>query len=104
VVLKVPFVAGVGRALGSPGEAGAGKSGKMRKKPRTISSQFKTGLAGLAALLECTGLHYVRCVKPNRSFSTADFGRLRRGPSAILPPSFSFIRRIPIRGTHSRDE
>jgi hypothetical protein len=29
---------------------------------------------------------------------------LRRGPSVILPPSFSFIWRIPIRGTHSSDE
>ena len=31
-------------------------------------------------------------------------GRLRRGPSAILPPSFSFIWRIPIETTHSSDE
>jgi hypothetical protein len=30
--------------------------------------------------------------------------RLKRGPSVILPPSLSFIWRIPIRGTHSSDE
>ena len=31
-------------------------------------------------------------------------GRLRRGPSVILPPAFSFIWRIPIRGTNGSDE
>ena len=31
-------------------------------------------------------------------------GRLRRGPSVILPPAFSFVWRIPMRGTNSIDE
>jgi hypothetical protein len=31
-------------------------------------------------------------------------GRLRRGPSVIMPPSFSFVRKIPIRVTDSSNE
>jgi hypothetical protein len=31
-------------------------------------------------------------------------GRFRRGPSVIVPPPFSFVWRIPIRGTHRSDE
>jgi hypothetical protein len=34
----------------------------------------------------------------------ADDGRLRRGHSVILPPSFSFVWRIPIRVTNSSSE
>ena len=37
-------------------------------------------------------------------FAQSVAGRLRRGPSAILPPSFSFIWRIPIRVTNSSNE
>jgi hypothetical protein len=34
----------------------------------------------------------------------AFLGRRRRGPCVSMPPSFSFIRRIPIRGTERSDE
>ena len=30
--------------------------------------------------------------------------RLRRGPSAILPPAFSFVRRVPMRRTDISNE
>jgi hypothetical protein len=37
------------------------------------------------------------------AYSVED-GRLRRGPSVIMPPPFSFIGRIHIRGTNRSDE
>jgi hypothetical protein len=36
--------------------------------------------------------------------ATFAFGQLRRGHSVILPPSFSFVLRIPIRVTNSSNE
>ena len=39
-----------------------------------------------------------------RPSAEGDLGIFRRGPSAVLPPSFSFIWRIRIRGTQSSDE
>jgi ATP-dependent RNA helicase DDX55/SPB4 len=37
-------------------------------------------------------------------WAAMDVGQLRRGPSFILPPPFSFIWRISIRGTNNTDE
>ena len=36
--------------------------------------------------------------------ASAQLGRLGRGPSVIMPLPFSFIWRIPIRGTNRSDE
>jgi hypothetical protein len=41
---------------------------------------------------------------PNVVKSALNRGRLRRGPFAIIPPTFSFIWRIPIGKTKGSDE
>jgi myosin-5 len=41
----------------------------------TVSARFKTQLGDLCHLLSSTGLHYVRCLKPNSEFSPTAYDR-----------------------------
>eukprot|EP00304_Pavlova_gyrans_P013385 CAMPEP_0206035414 /NCGR_PEP_ID=MMETSP1466-20131121/2060_1 /ASSEMBLY_ACC=CAM_ASM_001126 /TAXON_ID=44452 /ORGANISM="Pavlova gyrans, Strain CCMP608" /LENGTH=768 /DNA_ID=CAMNT_0053409793 /DNA_START=40 /DNA_END=2343 /DNA_ORIENTATION=+ len=57
----------VGQAEGRHPPRGA------RKRPETVSSRFRAQLHGLTEEISSTGIHYVRCIKPNASASPTAF-------------------------------
>eukprot|EP00300_Choanocystis_sp_HF-7_P006896 c14969_g1_i1.p1 GENE.c14969_g1_i1~~c14969_g1_i1.p1 ORF type:complete len:1153 (+),score=337.29 c14969_g1_i1:19-3477(+) len=54
-----------------PAEGARGKKGQ-----NTVASQFKTQLADLMATISETGVHYVRCIKPNTVFAPNKFDQV----------------------------
>jgi hypothetical protein len=53
--------------------AAPGKKTRARRKVDTVSSRFKTQLHGLTLEIASTGIHYIRCIKPNGTASANDF-------------------------------
>ena len=69
-------LAGVGAPPPAEDErAAGGRSRVTRRKAATTASRFKAQLADLCKVLGGTGLHYIRCVKPNTQKSATTFDR-----------------------------
>ncbi|KAG1703117.1 hypothetical protein DVH05_008029 [Phytophthora capsici] len=52
-----------------------GGSGRGKKAPKSLGSQFKTSLAQLMDNIKTTNTHYVRCIKPNSNKSPTEFNK-----------------------------
>ncbi|EGZ28124.1 hypothetical protein PHYSODRAFT_468885 [Phytophthora sojae] len=52
-----------------------GGSGRGKKAPKSLGSQFKTSLAQLMENIRTTNTHYVRCIKPNSNKSPTEFNK-----------------------------
>ncbi|KAH7479029.1 Myosin-10 [Phytophthora ramorum] len=52
-----------------------GGSGRGKKGPKSLGSQFKTSLAQLMDNIKTTNTHYVRCIKPNSNKSPTEFNK-----------------------------
>ncbi|KAG3121090.1 Myosin-10 [Phytophthora idaei] len=52
-----------------------GGSGRGKKAPKSLGSQFKTSLAQLMDNIKTTNSHYVRCIKPNSNKSPTEFNK-----------------------------
>ncbi|KAE8910865.1 Myosin-10 [Phytophthora fragariae] len=52
-----------------------GGSGRGKKAPKSLGSQFKTSLAQLMDNIRTTNTHYVRCIKPNSNKSPTEFNK-----------------------------
>ncbi|GMF11674.1 unnamed protein product [Phytophthora lilii] len=52
-----------------------GGSGRGKKGPKSLGSQFKTSLAQLMDNIRTTNTHYVRCIKPNSNKSPTEFNK-----------------------------
>uniref|UniRef100_M4BI96 Myosin motor domain-containing protein n=1 Tax=Hyaloperonospora arabidopsidis (strain Emoy2) TaxID=559515 RepID=M4BI96_HYAAE len=50
-------------------------SGRSKKAPKSLGSQFKTSLAQLMDNIKTTNTHYVRCIKPNSNKSPTEFNK-----------------------------
>jgi hypothetical protein len=59
-----------GQMGGGPAPAGTARGGR---KASTVSSRFNKQLEDLVVGLEQTGLHFVRCLKPNKTLSANVF-------------------------------
>ncbi len=68
---SLDMVAGIGAALAetsledSSNASPMGPSAASKRAGQTVSSRFSTQLRELVAMLDTTGLHFVRCIKPN---------------------------------------
>ncbi|CAH0477408.1 unnamed protein product [Peronospora belbahrii] len=51
------------------------ESGRGKKAPKSLGSQFKTSLAQLMDNIKTTNTHYVRCIKPNSNKSPMEFNK-----------------------------
>ncbi|OWZ23562.1 Myosin [Phytophthora megakarya] len=52
-----------------------GGSGRGKKGPKSLGTQFKTSLAQLMDNIRTTNTHYVRCIKPNSNKSPTEFNK-----------------------------
>lgn len=52
-----------------------GVSGRGKKAPKSLGSQFKTSLTQLMDNIKTTNSHYVRCIKPNSNKSPTEFNK-----------------------------
>eukprot|EP01052_Picozoa_sp_SAG31_P048622 SAG31_NODE_10252_length_1164_cov_1.596244_1_plen_315_part_10 len=55
--------------------AGGRQQIRRKRKVNTVAAKFKSQLVDLCKLLSSTGLHYVRCLKPNANMSAIEFNR-----------------------------